>query len=323
MCREARARRPWRASRLPGPPSVLLALLVACIAVLSCATSAPVAPAASPPRAVASQATAPPTAAPLTSAPAGSGPTADGAPSVKGELTIFAAASLADAFQELGTSVERANPGSKVTFSFAGSSALRTQLGQGARADVFASADEANMQGAQKDGSIAGEPRIFARNRLVIITPAQQKVDVARPQDLARPGLKLVIGQKDLPAGNYARQVFAKMDRDPSYGSGFAERALANVASEESNVKQIVSKVQLGEADAGVVYSTDVTPAVRSEVKVITIPDDLNVIARYPVALVKVAANQDGAKAFVGYLLSPAGQAVLERHGFIRADATP
>lgn len=242
---------------------------------------------------------------------------------IQGELTIFAAASLTDAFKEIGAAIEQANPGSKVTFNFAGSAALRTQLGQGARADLLATADEANMQGAQTDGSISGNTRVFARNKLVVITPALQKVEVVTPRDLARSGLKLVIGTEELPAGNYARQIFAKMSQDRSYGTDFSAKALANVVSEESNVKQIAAKVQLGEADAGIVYSTDVTAAVRSQVKVVTIPDALNVIAHYPVAAVKGATNEAGANAFVDYLLSPAGQAVLEKNGFIRTEAIP
>jgi molybdate transport system substrate-binding protein len=241
-------------------------------------------------------------------------------PAMKGELTVFAAASLTDAFKGIGTSLEGANVGSKVTFNFAGSSTLRTQLGQGARADLFASADEANIQGAQKDGTIAGEPRVFAQNKLVIITPAQPKVVIATPQDLAKSGVKLVIGQNDLPAGNYARQILAKMDQDPAYGAGFADKVLANVVSEENNVKNVVAKVQLGEADAGIVYSTDVTAAVRPQVKIVVIPDALNVIARYPIALVKDAANPTAAQAFMDYLVSSAGQTELEKNGFIRID---
>jgi molybdate transport system substrate-binding protein len=110
------------------------------------------------------------------------------------------------------------------------------------------------------------------------------------------------------------------MGRDPAYGDDFARRALGNVVSEEANVRQVVGKVQLGEGDAGIVYSSDVTPAVRGQLRVIPIPDDVNVIARYPVAVVKGAANEAGARAFADYLVSPAGQAILERWGFIPLD---
>jgi molybdate transport system substrate-binding protein len=238
-------------------------------------------------------------------------------PRIQGELTIFTAASLTDAFKEMAADLERANPGTKLTFNFAGSPTLRTQLAQGARADVFASADEPNMAGAEKDGTISGDPQIFARNLLVVVVPAKNPAAIHTLQDLAKPKLKLVLTNKDVPVGNYARQALEKLSHDPSYGPDFAKRVLTNLVSEETNVKQVASKVQLGEADAGIVYSTDVTPALHDAVRVIQIPPEFNVIAKYPIALVKGARNEAGARAFIAYVLSPAGQAVLARHGFL------
>jgi len=243
--------------------------------------------------------------------------TAAEVPRIQGELTIFTAASLTEAFKEMAAEIEQANPGTKLTFNFAGSSTLRTQLAQGARADVFASADEPNMAGAEKDGTISGEPQIFARNMLVVIVPAKNPAGIHTLQDLAKPKLKLVLTNKDVPAGNYARQALEKMSQDPTYGSDFAKRVLTNLVSEETNVKQVAAKVQLGEADAGIVYSTDVTPALRSAVRVIEIPSEFNVIAKYPIAAVKGARNEGGARAFIAYVLSPVGQAILGRHGFL------
>ena len=299
---------------------VLVLIPLAILLMIACSA----APAA---RVLASPAAQMPTVVPATAvasvAPVIPAPTVAAAPAIRGELIIFAAASLTDAFNQIGAALEQANPGAKLTFNFAGSSALRTQLSQGAPADVFASADQANMQGAQKDGSISGDARVFAQNRLVIITPAQRKIDVSTPRDLVEPGLKLVIGQQALPAGNYARQIFTKMSQDATYGSDFSTKVLANVVSEESSVRQIVSKVQLGEADAGIVYSTDVTPSLRSQVKIVDIPAAFNVIAQYPVALVMGGKNADSAEAFIDYLVSPSGQAILEKNGFIRADAKP
>ena len=244
-------------------------------------------------------------------------------PRIQGQLTIFTAASLTEAFKEMGDNIEQANPGTKVTFNFAGSPTLRTQLAQGARADVFASADEPNMQGAQKEGTIASEPRLLVRNQLVAIVPAANPAQVIRLQDLAKPGVKLVLTNKEVPVGNYSRQALAKMSQDAAFGPDFATRVLANLVSEETNVKQVVAKVQLGEADAGIVYSSDVTPAVRGAVKVLAIPEPFNVIAQYPIAVVRDAPNAAGARAFIDYVLSPAGQAILTKHGFLAVAPTP
>jgi len=247
---------------------------------------------------------------------------ADDIPRIQGHLTIFAAASLTDAFKEIAANIEPANPATKLQFNFAGSPTLRTQLAQGARADVFAAADEPNMRGAQQDGSIAAEPRIFVHNLLVVIVPAHNTAGIITLEDLAKPRIKLVLTNKDVPVGNYARQSLAKMSQDPSFGSQFAARVLANLVSEETNVKQVVAKVQLGEADAGIVFASDVTPAVRRAVKVIEIPNPFNVIARYPIAVVKGAQNEAGARAFIEYVLSRAGRAILTRHGFIAAGSS-
>jgi len=238
-------------------------------------------------------------------------------------LTIFTAASLTEAFKEMGDNIEQANPGTKVTFNFAGSPTLRTQLAQGARADVFASADEPNMQGAQKEGTIVSEPRLFVRNQLVVIVPAANPAQVLRLQDLAKPGVKLVLTNKEVPVGNYSRQALTKMSQDVAFGSEFATRVLANLVSEETNVRQVVAKVQLGEAHAGIVYSSDVTPAVRGAVKTLAIPDPFNVIAHYPIAVVRDAPNAAGAGAFIDYVLSPAGQAILTKHGFLAVEPPP
>lgn len=245
--------------------------------------------------------------------------TAAEAPQIQGELTIFTAASLTDAFKEMAAEIEKANPSPKLTFNFAGSPTLRTQLAQGARADVFASADEPNMAGAEKDGTILGQPQIFARNVLVVVVPAKNPAGIQTLQDLAKPNIKLVLTNKEVPVGNYARQALEKMSQNPAFGSDLSKRVLANLVSEETNVRQVAAKVQLGEADAGIVYSTDVTPALRDAVRVIQIPPEFNVIAKYPIAVVKGAQNEAGARAFIAYVLSPAGQTILVRHGFLAA----
>jgi len=209
--------------------------------------------------------------------------------------------------------------GAHIAFNFGGSPTLRTQLAQGARADAFASADEANMQGAQKDGSIAGQPQVFVQNKLVVIVPAANPASIKTLKDLAKPGVKLVLAQPAVPVGNYARQSFGKMSQDAAFGATFAAQVVKNVVSDEADVKGVVSKVQLGEADAGVVYQTDVTAAVRPQVVLLAIPDQFNVIASYPIATVKDALNSAGGQGFIAYVLSPAGQGILTKYGFAPA----
>jgi len=241
---------------------------------------------------------------------------------VTGALTIFAASSLTDAFNEMKAAIEAANPGTSLTFNFAASSALRTQLEQGAKADVFASADTVQMGNAQKSNLINGDPTLFVRNTPVIIVPANNPKGITSAADIAKPGVKLVLATKDVPIGNYARQIFDKMSQNPAYGADFGTKTLANLVSEESNVRQVVSKVQLGEGDAGIVYASDVTPSVRAQFKIIAIPENVNVIAEYPVAALKGSSNDAGARAFIAYLLSAEGQATLQKWGFIIVNRT-
>jgi len=269
--------------------------------------------ATTPAVATATRAAATPATATRAASPTTGGPT----PKVTGALTIFAASSLTDAFNEMKAAIEAANPGTSLTFNFAASSALRTQLEQGAKADVFASADTVQMGNAQKSNLISGDPTLFVRNTPVIIVPANNPQGIASAADLAKPGVKLVLATKEVPIGNYARQIFDKMSQNPTYGADFGARVLANLVSEESNVRQVVSKVQLGEGDAGIVYASDVTPAIRAQFKIIAIPDNVNVIAEYPVAAVRGSSNDVGARAFIAYLLSAEGQATLQKWGFV------
>jgi len=233
-------------------------------------------------------------------------------------ITVFAAASLTDAFGEVAEAFQ-ADSGVRVSFSFAGSPTLRTQLEQGARADLLATADEPNIQSALEAGVVRDRGAVFARNRLAIIVPGDNPGRIATPADLARDGLKLVLAQENVPAGDYARESLGKMAADPAFGEGFDDRVLANVVSEEANVKAIVTKVQLGEADAGIVYATDVTPGISGDVTAVEIPDAYNIVAMCPIAVTADAANLEGAETFVEFLLSSEGQAILERHGFLRA----
>ena len=234
-------------------------------------------------------------------------------------LNVYAAASLTEAFQELGQSLEQAHPGLTVRFNFAGSQQLALQIEQGAPADVFASADQRWMSDVVEKGQVEGEPVVFARNRLVVIVPRTNPARIGRLDDLARRGTKLVLAAEAVPAGKYSRDALAKLAGAEGYPKDYDRRVLANVVSQEENVKSVVAKVQLGEADAGIVYRSDVTPSVARYVRVFEIPDPYNPIATYPVAVLKSAGNAEAAHQFVALVTSPQGQSVLQRHGLLPA----
>ncbi len=228
-------------------------------------------------------------------------------------LTVFAAASLIDAFTEIGKSFEAANPGVMVSFNFAGSQALRTQIEEGAPADVFASASGKEMDTLVTGKFVAdGVKQVFLSNKLVVILPADNPAGLEKLEDLVKPGIKIVLAAEEVPVGNYARQALDLMTG--SFGADFKNKFFLNVVSNEDNVKQVVAKVQLGEADAGIVYVSDIVAS--PGLKTIGIPTDLNVIAKYPIAPLAASANVDLAKAFVDYVLSAEGQATLQKWGF-------
>ena len=228
-------------------------------------------------------------------------------------LTVFAAASLTDAFTELGKNFEAANPGMIVTFNFAGSQALRTQIEEGAPADVFASASGKEMDILVTGSFVMSDtPQIFLTNKLVVILPADNPAAIATLEDLANPAVKLVLAAEGVPVGRYSRDSFALMDT--AFGNDFMSTVLANVVSNEDNVKQVVAKVQLGEADAGIVYTSDAVAA--PDLQTIDIPTELNVIAKYPIAPLLKSENAEVAQACIDYVLSAEGQAVLKKWGF-------
>ncbi len=241
---------------------------------------------------------------------------------LRGSLTVLAAASLTDAFDEIGAEFQRDHPGLKLTFNFAASTALRTQIEQGARADLYASADQRQMDLAKRAGVIEGEERLFAKNKLIAVVPRNNPGRIGSLQDLARPGVKLVLTDANVPVGAYARTALEKMSSDPQFGPDFAQRVLANLRSEEANVRAVVVKVQVGEADAAIVYASDVTPAVSNDIRSIPIPDEFNVVAAYPIAVVRSAPNRAAAEAFLEFVRSSRGQEILKRHGFIVDEET-
>ena len=229
----------------------------------------------------------------------------------KPPLTVFAAASLREAFEAAAAAFTK-RTGYAVRFSFGGSDTLATQLLQGAPADVFAAANVAQMT---RVAALVDASRTFAHNRLVVIAGSRE-MSIVSVADLARRGVRVVLAASTVPVGAYSRDAFAKLAKDPAYGMDFFGRVSANVVSEETDVKAVATKVALGEADAGVVYATDVTPALAPKVRVLRFPAGVAPEAAYPIAAVKNAANADGARAFIDFITSPAGSAYLKARGF-------
>ena len=231
-------------------------------------------------------------------------PASGSADALRGSLTVLAAASLTDSFNKAGADFTKAHPNLKIRFSYAGSSTLVTQITQGAPADLFASADQANMDRVTSAGLNAAAPEVFAHNRLEIVVQAGNPKHISGLADLARPGVLVDLAGPAVPAGKYAAQSLARAG------------VKVTPVSQETDVKAVVSKVSLGEADAGIVYVTDVK-AGGSSVAGVPIPDQDNVTATYPAVVLKDAANAAAATAFLDYLLGSGGQATLAGYGFL------
>ncbi len=230
----------------------------------------------------------------------------------RAELVIFAAASLRDAFGSLKREFLEAHPGVELRFNFAGTQELRTQLEHGAPADVFASADQRHMA-TLREGAKVQEPVVFARNEPVIVLARERQGKVRGLAEL--PALdRLVVGAPEVPIGRYTAQLLS--NASAALGPGFAAVFEQKVVSRELDVRQVLNKVALGEADAGIVYRSDAQHA-RGAVEVVTIPAQLNVIAEYPIAVTSTAAHPTLAEAWIQLVLSPAGQELLTRAGFL------
>ncbi|MFC7921373.1 molybdate ABC transporter substrate-binding protein [Streptomyces cinereoruber] len=215
-------------------------------------------------------------------------------------LTVLAAASLTDVFKEAGAAYEKSHPGTKLTFSFAGSQELVAQVSQGSPADVLVTADTKSMDKVRAD---TGTPAIIAKNRLVIATGEGNPHKVDDLKDLAGTKLKVVLAAPEVPAGKYSKQILDK------------QKIAVKPVSQEPNVRAVLSKVELGEADAGLVYRTDAESA-KDKVDAVEIPDDQNAVAQYPAATLKESKNAEAATAFVAWLSSPEGQKILQDAGF-------
>jgi len=253
-------------------------------------------------------------------APAQNTPSAPASAPQAGTLTVFAAASLSESFTELGRLFEAAHPDVKVVFNFAGSQQLRAQLEQGASADLFASANTREMEALLAASLVAaGAPKTFAHNRLVIIAPALNPAHILTLNDLGRPGVKLVVADPAVPVGQYTVLMLDAAALDAAFGAEFKERVLTNIVSREDNVKAVATKVRLGEADAGVVYSTDAGGAAAQDLHLVSIPAAFNQTASYPIAALKGAPQPALAGQFMDFVLSVEGQSVLESFGFLPA----
>ena len=255
------------------------------------------------------------------------------APSDRETLTVFAAASLTQAFTEAAVAFEQEHPEYSVKLNFDGSQRLRVQLDHGARADVFASADERQMDLARESGLLASEAVAFATNTMIVAVSMQAGragqaaaesgtthagATIRALADLAGRNVKLVLAHPEVPAGRYAMAVIESLGEDARFGPQYSAQLLENVVSLELNVRGVLQKVALGEADAGFVYASDLH-SVKNAVKNILslpVPQEANVAAVYPVSVLRGTANQESAETFIQFLTSPRGQRILQNHGF-------
>jgi len=233
-------------------------------------------------------------------------------------ITVFAAASYTEAFTELGRRFERSHPGTTVVFNFAGSQVLLQELRHGAAGDIFAPASPAAMKEAMEGGYIdTATVFTLCTNRLVVVLPADNRAGIGSLRDLAGKNIKIVLAQKEVPVGAYAAEVIAKCGR--KFGEEYAGRVAGNVVSYEENVKAIVGKVRLGEADAGFVYQSDAATDSLHTLRSLEIPPELNVTAVYPIGMIGPAGARTTATAFLDFCRGPETGKILRRFGFLPA----
>lgn len=275
-------------------PLLLLALLAG-----ACSTEDGGPPAAEPPVAERPDEQTPGAA---TEASPGSDAVGDGL--VEGEIVVQAAASLTDAFADVAEAFSADHPDATVVYNFAGSQALATQIVEGAPADVFASANFTQMDVVAENGLVVDEPEVFVNNQLAVAVEAGNPFGISSLADLADPDLVLVLAAPDVPAGSFAAEALE--------GAGVE----VTPASLEVDVRSVLSKVELGEADAGIVYTSDLVTA-SDAVEGVVIPEAENVVAAYPIAALDEGPNPEGAAAFIDFVLSAEGQAILGECGFV------
>ena len=232
-------------------------------------------------------------------------------PAADKTVVVFAAASLAEAFEALGTAFEQTHAGVTVRLQFGGSSQLAAQVNEGAQADIFASANQQQVMTIEDLWVDAPIP--FASNRLVIITPATNPAEITTLADLARPAVKIVTAVEGVPIRLYTDTLMATLSDTEGYGAAYVASFYANIVSAETNVRQATLKIALGEADAAIVYATDVTPDIQDDVRQIALPANL---APIPVYYIVQLAEDDLTQDFIAFVMSAEGQAILQKWGF-------
>ena len=230
-------------------------------------------------------------------------------------ITIFGAASLRGALEKARAAYETTYPGTTITLSTDSSAALETQIEQGAPADVFLSADTTNPKKLVDAGLADGAAVVFAGNKLTIIVPTGNPAGIVSPADLAKSGIRVIAAGDEVPITTYATQLVGSLAKESGYPADFAAAYAMNVASREDNVKAVVTKIELGEGDAGIVYVTDA--AASQKVETVTVPDGANVPASYAGVVVKASKNLDAAKAFLTWFAGADGQAIMASFGFL------
>jgi molybdate transport system substrate-binding protein len=231
------------------------------------------------------------------------------------ELTLFGAASLSGVLDAAKPAFERAHPGTTLTISADSSSALATQIEQGAPADVFLSADTSSPQRLIDGGFAAETLVVFAANELTVIVPVGNPASIASPADLAKAGIKVIAAGDEVPITAYATRLVGNLGRQTGDPAAFEAAYAANIVSKEANVKAVVAKIELGEGDAGIVYVTDAKASTR--VEIVDVPDPANVTASYAGVVVKTSAHQAAAAAFLAWFAGPDGQTILAGSGFL------
>lgn len=234
----------------------------------------------------------------------------------KVSIRIMAAASLTESFNAIKKEFESKYPNIKVEINYAGSQQLVTQIEQGVNADIFACANKEYMDKLAVE-NLVNKHKVFAHNKLILAISSNEK-NIKSLNDLAKSGIKLAIASPAVPVGKYTQEMLNKINKSGNFPFNYKQNFLKNVITNELSVKSVLTKVEIGEADASIVYKTDLTRETLKKVRTISIDDKYNVIATYPIALIKDSKNKQQANTFINYVLSDSGRKVFRKYGFMR-----